>query len=305
MAPPPSSRSLGSLTSAEVAQRLRDTSILCLPLGAIEQHGPHLPINTDGIVAEELTRRIVERWGDELDLWQLPTVPIGLSREHDWSPGTLSLTIQSFAGLFRDLARDIARQLPARNLAIVNGHGGNRGILDNLMHEWRGDVALNACIIHPFDLAKVDIDATSPDVHGGKAETSVMLALAPHLVRQDLITPAAKEPDRRRDRRADLRSRRELSLAHRRPAPDRERRDRRGACCFARARAVDHRQHRQGGALLFFGACWRASDICRSRRSRPTAAMGSRRGHRADKRREHAPIGVAEVGLRPRRSRRS
>ena len=196
MAPPPSSRSLGSLTSAEVAQRLRDTSILCLPLGAIEQHGPHLPINTDGIVAEELTRRIVERWGDELDLWQLPTVPIGLSREHDWSPGTLSLTIQSFAGLFRDLVRDIARQLPARNLAIVNGHGGNRGILDNLMHEWRGDVALNACIIHPFDLAKVDIDATSPDVHGGKAETSVMLALAPHLVRQDLITPAAKEADR-------------------------------------------------------------------------------------------------------------
>jgi creatinine amidohydrolase len=148
------------------------------------------------IVAEELTRRIVARLGDELDLWQLPTVSISLSREHDWAPGTLSLTIQSFVALLRDLARDIARALPARNLAIVNGHGGNRGVLDNLIHELRGDFALNACVIHPFDLSKAKTHATSPDVHGGKSETSVMLALAPHLVRREKIAPASAPPDR-------------------------------------------------------------------------------------------------------------
>jgi creatinine amidohydrolase/Fe(II)-dependent formamide hydrolase-like protein len=189
------SRSLGDLTFPEVSQRLRDTSILCLPIGAIEQHGAHLPLNTDVIVAEELTRRIVARLGDELDLWQLPTVSISLSREHDWAPGTLSLTIQSFVALLRDLARDIARALPARNLAIVNGHGGNRGVLDNLIHELRGDFALNACVIHPFDLSKAKTHATSPDVHGGKSETSVMLALAPHLVRREKIAPAGAPPD--------------------------------------------------------------------------------------------------------------
>ena len=178
MARPPSTRSLGELTFSEVSQCLTASSILCLPIGAIEQHGPHLPLNTDVIVAEQVTRRIVARWGDELDLWQLPTISISLSREHDWAPGTLSLTIQNFVALLRDLARDIVRALPARNVVIVNGHGGNRGVLDNLIHELRGDFALNACVIHPFDLSKVATGATSPDVHGGKSETSVMLALA-------------------------------------------------------------------------------------------------------------------------------
>ncbi len=174
---------------------MQETSILCLPIGAIEQHGAHLPLNTDVIVAEELTRRIIARWGDELDLWRLPTVSIGLSREHDWAPGTLSLTIQNFVALLRDLARDIVRALPARNLVIVNGHGGNRGVLDVLIRELSGDFALNACVIHPFDLSKAATRAGSPDVHGGKSETSVMLVLAPHLVRREMIAPAGTPPD--------------------------------------------------------------------------------------------------------------
>src|SRR5712691_995085 len=127
MAGPSPTRLVGDLTFPEVSQRLRGTSILCLPIGAIEQHGTHLPLNTDVIVAEGLTRGIVARWGEEFDLWQLPTVSISLSREHDWAPGTLALTIQTFVALMRDMVRDIARALPARNLAIVNGHGGNRG----------------------------------------------------------------------------------------------------------------------------------------------------------------------------------
>jgi creatinine amidohydrolase len=181
------SRSIAELTSPDIARQLRATSILCLPLGAIEQHGPHLPLDTDVVIAERLTRAMIARWGDAFDLWQLPAIPIGLSREHDWAPGTLSLSIQGFVTLLRDLARDIARSLPARNLAIVNGHGGNRGILENLLREFQGDFALNACAIHPFDLAKVD--GGPFDVHGGKSETSVMLALAPDRVRRDVIAP--------------------------------------------------------------------------------------------------------------------
>jgi creatinine amidohydrolase len=191
----PSARSVADLTFPEVSGRLRESSVLCLPIGAIEQHGAHLPLNTDVIVAEELTRRIIARWGDEFDLWQLPTVSVSLSREHDWAPGTLALTIQSFVGLLRDMARDIARALPARNLLIVNGHGGNRGVLDNLLHELRGDFALNACVMHPFDLSKAETGARSPDVHAGKSETSVMLVLAPQLVRAQMIAPAANPPD--------------------------------------------------------------------------------------------------------------
>jgi creatinine amidohydrolase len=194
MARTPIRRSIGNLTSPEIARALKDTSILALPLGAIEQHGPHLPLATDLVVAQGLTGRIVERWGEDFDLWQLPALPIGLSREHDWAPGTLSLSIQGFVALVRDLAASIVRALPARNLVIVNGHGGNRGILDSLMHELRGDFALNPCVIHPFDLAKVATGDRGPDVHGGVGETSVMLALAPDQVRLDLIARAGEPP---------------------------------------------------------------------------------------------------------------
>jgi creatinine amidohydrolase len=183
----PVSRSVGELTFPDISRWLTETSILCLPIGAIEQHGAHLPLNTDTVIAEELSRRIVAHWGTEFDLWLLPTVSISLSREHDWAPGTLSLTIESFVALLKDLAREIVRALPARNIVIVNGHGGNRGILDNLIHELHSELRLNVCVIHPFDLSKAPTHTASPDVHAGKNETSVMLALAPHLVRQDLV----------------------------------------------------------------------------------------------------------------------
>jgi creatinine amidohydrolase len=185
-----SPRSIGELTFPEISRKLKASSILCLPIGAIEQHGAHLPLNTDVIVAEEVTRALIARWGDQFDLWQLPTLAISLSREHDWAPGTLSLSVQTFAALLKETAREIVRALPARNLAIVNGHGGNRGILENLLHELHGDLELNACVIHPFDLARAATDAAVPDVHGGAGETSVMLALAPDLVRRDLIASA-------------------------------------------------------------------------------------------------------------------
>jgi creatinine amidohydrolase len=186
------SRLVGELTFPDVGRRLKASSILFLPLGAIEQHGPHLPLNTDVIVAEELTRRIVARWGETLDLWQLPTVSLGVSREHDWAPGTLSLSLAHFVAHIGELAREIVRALPARNLVIVNGHGGNRGVLENLIRDFAGELSLNACVIHPFDLSKVKATSAAVDVHGGEGETSVMLALAPKLVRREAIERAPK-----------------------------------------------------------------------------------------------------------------
>src|SRR5258707_1107943 len=101
---PAPSRKLIELTSAESARLISETSILCLPLGSIEQHGPHLPLNTDVVIAEGLTREIVAHWGEEFDLWQLPAVPVGLAREHDWAAGTLSLSITGFFAHLRQLA---------------------------------------------------------------------------------------------------------------------------------------------------------------------------------------------------------
>jgi creatinine amidohydrolase/Fe(II)-dependent formamide hydrolase-like protein len=185
----PASRCLGELTFQQVRPWVKDTSILCLPLGAIEQHGPHLPLNTDITVAEGLARRILARWGDEFDLWLLPSIPLGLSREHDWAPGTLSLSIEVFVGLLKQMARELVRAFPARNLLLVNGHGGNRGALENLLHELQSDLALNCGAIHPFDLARGATKIPDTDVHGGLAESSVMLVLAPELVHLERLEP--------------------------------------------------------------------------------------------------------------------
>ena len=124
------SRLIGELTFPEISKLLSESSILCLPIGSIEQHGPHLPLNTDVVLAEAFTQLIIARWGEPLDLWQLPTLATSLAREHEWAPGTMSLSIQGMTAFMRDLGREIARALPARNLVVVNGHGGNRGILE-------------------------------------------------------------------------------------------------------------------------------------------------------------------------------
>lgn len=188
-------RVLGDLTFQEVPKRLRATSVLCLPFGSMEQHGPHLPLDTDAVLAEAFTREIVKRFGDTYDLWQLPPLPIGLSREHAWASGTLSLSVTTMTALLRDLAREVVRALPARNLIVINGHGGNRGILDAMVRELRADFGLNLCALHLGALISPVTDAAVPEIHGGCDETSAMLALAPELVRRERIADLKTPPD--------------------------------------------------------------------------------------------------------------
>ena len=188
------SRIIGDLTFQEVGSTLRKSSILCLPMGSMEQHGPHLPLNTDTVLAEAFTGRIIERWGEQHDLWRLPPISIGLSREHDWAAGTLSLSVSGITAVLRDLCREIVRALPARNLLIVNGHGGNRGMLEALGRELHGDFGLNLCALHLGAMMSLVTDATVPEIHAGKDETSVMLALAPELVRRENISGLKAPP---------------------------------------------------------------------------------------------------------------
>jgi creatinine amidohydrolase len=163
-------------------------------MGSTEQHGPHLPLDTDTVLAEAFTGRIVARWGERHDLWQLPAVPVGLSREHDWAPGTLSHSVAAMAALLRELARDIVGALPAHQLLIVNGHGGNRGILEAMGRELAGDFGLNLCSIHLGAMMSPVQDGGLPEIHAGRDETSVMLALAPERVDRDKMCALRASP---------------------------------------------------------------------------------------------------------------
>ncbi|MGV9751124.1 creatininase family protein [Nocardia farcinica] len=191
-------RNFGQLT-APGTSRLTPESILCLPIGSFEQHGPHLPLHTDAVIAEQFSARIVERYGDDFDLWQLPTLPYGLSLEHSWSAGTISLTTNTLSTLLRAVVAAYTRSVPARNLLIVNGHGGNRGILEAVLYELRRDCGVNACVLHPSSLSTAKIQTSLPEIHAGMRETSVMLALSPADVHIDRIPESFTEADLRRE----------------------------------------------------------------------------------------------------------
>ncbi|WP_409331319.1 creatininase family protein [Trujillonella humicola] len=178
-------RLLTELTAPALAEALRPDSVLVLPTGAIEQHGPHLPVATDLITAQSLAERAVERFGDELDLWLLPPLAYTKSNEHAWSAGTFWLSAHTLTAVLRDLGRSVAAT-PARRLAFLNGHGGNSALLQVVARDIRVETGLATFTLHPRP--PVDQGGTSPagelgmGVHGGFEETSLMLHLRPDLV---------------------------------------------------------------------------------------------------------------------------
>jgi creatinine amidohydrolase len=178
-------RRFADLTGPQVAELLTEKSILVQPLGAIEQHGPHLPLSTDSVVATAVAEAAVDAVGEELDVWLLPTLEYTKSNEHAWSVGIVWLSATTLLAVLDDLGRCIATT-PAKRLVFLNGHGGNSALLNVANRELRLAHGLMTFLTHPG--VPPDQGGTSPaeelgmGVHGGTDETSIMLHLAPHLV---------------------------------------------------------------------------------------------------------------------------
>jgi creatinine amidohydrolase len=178
-------RRFADLTGPQVAELLTEKSILVQPLGAIEQHGPHLPLSTDSVVATAVAEAAVAQVGEELDVWLLPTLEYTKSNEHAWSAGTVWLSATTLLAVLDDLGRCVATT-PAKRLVFLNGHGGNSALLNVANRELRLAHGLMTFLAHPG--VPPDQGGTSPPeelgmgVHGGTDETSIMLHLAPHLV---------------------------------------------------------------------------------------------------------------------------
>jgi len=184
------------LRAPEVNTRLSSTSIIVLPLGAIEQHGPHLPLNTDFIVADEVARATVASVGSEVDAWLLPTLPFTKSNEHAWSPGTMWLSATTMLALLDDIARCVA-STPARKLLFLNGHGGNSALVAMANREIRMKYGLQTFLAHPHVPADQGGSSAESElgmgVHGGMDETSMMLYLRPDLVDMSLAVRRVPE----------------------------------------------------------------------------------------------------------------
>jgi creatinine amidohydrolase len=168
---------------------LDPASIAILPIGSAEQHGPHLPLNTDFVVADSLARDVVAAHGSSLGLYLLPSMAVSKSNEHAWSPGTLWLSATTMLTVLDELARCVATT-PVRKLVFLNGHGGNSALLQVAARDIRLAYGLQAFVMHPS--VPPDHGGTAPaselgmGIHAGIEETSVMLHLRPDLVRLDL-----------------------------------------------------------------------------------------------------------------------
>jgi len=179
-----------------VSELLTERSILVQPLGAIEQHGPHLPLSTDSVVATAVAEAAVAQVGEALDIWLLPTLEYTKSNEHAWSAGTVWLSATTLLAVLDDLGRCIATT-PAKRLVFLNGHGGNSALLNVANRELRLAHGLMTFLTHPG--VPADQGGTSPademgmGVHGGTEETSIMLHLAPELV--DMSKAARRVPE--------------------------------------------------------------------------------------------------------------
>lgn len=161
------------------------------PLGAVEQHGPHLPFSTDLVIADKVAMAAVERVGADLDVWMLPPLAYTKSNEHAWSAGTIWLSATTLLAVLDDIGRCVATT-PARKLVFLNGHGGNSALVAAANREIRLAHGLMTFLAHPS--IPPDQGGTSAagelgmGIHGGTDETAIMLHLAPDLVDMSVAT---------------------------------------------------------------------------------------------------------------------
>jgi mycofactocin system creatininase family protein len=166
---------LVSLTWPDV----RRHELVLVPVGSTEQHGPHLPFDTDTVIAEAVATATADRIGGLVT----PPIAFGSSGEHQSFAGTASIGTKVLREVFVELARSL--QTWSGPVLFVNGHGGNLAALDGAveqLHKEGRPVGWVACTSEDVDL------------HAGHTETSLMLYLKPHLVRLNRAAPGDSRP---------------------------------------------------------------------------------------------------------------
>jgi creatinine amidohydrolase len=164
-------------------------TIAILPTAAIEQHGPHLPVGVDTMIAEGLLALLRKDCPDDLDIRILPVQAVGKSNEHLWAAGTLTLTAETALAAWVQIGLSVARA-GVRKIVIINSHGGNLDLISILSRELRVQAGMLAVKAQwgsfgaPEGLFSAQENRFG--IHGGDAETSMMLAFRPETVDMSL-----------------------------------------------------------------------------------------------------------------------
>ena len=178
-------RYLAHLTWPEIRDLPKTDGVVILPVGAIEQHGPHLPVITDAWLATQVLAQTLAQLPATTQAWALPPLNYGKSNEHTGFPGTIALSAATLTAILHDVAASV-KSAGFRRLAFFNGHGGNNAVLDAAARDIRAATGLLTFCLHPALYCEppfpISDDERRYGFHAGEIETSLMLALAPELV---------------------------------------------------------------------------------------------------------------------------
>ena len=183
-----------SMTTVDARRAAERDPVVILPLAAIEQHGPHLPLSTDLDIGMGLLASAFRHLPDDFPAWVLPPQAVGSSREHMRFPGTLSLDPELLTAVIYQYGLALAGS-GVRRLLLSNSHGGNRAVLDAAGLRLRQERGLLVVKVNYFDLPRPEgLDLPDSEwrhgLHGGAVETAMMLHLRPDLVRTGEIRDA-------------------------------------------------------------------------------------------------------------------
>jgi creatinine amidohydrolase len=173
------------LSTRDFAELDAERVVAILPVGAVEQHGPHLPVRVDAAINAGIMARAVELMPADYPVLVLPMMPVGKSDEHIAFPGTLTLSHETLARVWYELGESVHRA-GIRKILFLNSHGGQLQLLKVVTRDLRvklGMLAVSAMwpgLIDKSDL--YDAAENKHGIHGGQSETSVMLHLHPELV---------------------------------------------------------------------------------------------------------------------------
>jgi creatinine amidohydrolase len=186
------SRFWADLTSRQFAQFAAsgaiDKAVAVLPVAAIEQHGPHLPVSVDTTLVNGVVNASLAHLPADLPVLFLPTQQIGKSNEHIRFPGTLTLSAQTLISVWMELGASVARA-GFKKLLLLNSHGGQVSVMDIVARDVRSahDIIVYHTSWYNLPLGQAVMGQFSADehrfgIHAGDIETSMMLALAPERV---------------------------------------------------------------------------------------------------------------------------
>jgi creatinine amidohydrolase len=184
--------SIGDLASPDVQTVIDATPVAVIPLGSIEQHGPHLPCGTDTYAAEMVAAAIADR----LDALYVPFGPYGVTPIHAGHPGTINLQRSTFEALLKDICTELVA-MGVRTVLLVNWHEGNIASMNSIatelqdQHEGLLFVAVQAC----YTAQRIYAETGGELTHGGGIETLAMLAYDPELVKADRVGQASRTDD--------------------------------------------------------------------------------------------------------------